>query len=71
MYDSIDGLKAGILKDVWTGYKDSTANDNPYAHKDSTTVNNGQPWQYVKAPEFKEPIIMYTPRYLEQVSLWI
>jgi hypothetical protein len=29
MYDSIDGKKASILNNVWTGYRDSTANE-PY-----------------------------------------
>jgi hypothetical protein len=33
MYDTIDGKKAGILKDVDTTYLDST-----YVHKDSQTI---------------------------------
>jgi hypothetical protein len=26
MYDSIGGKKVSVLKDVWTGYRDSTVN---------------------------------------------
>ncbi|MEN6312791.1 MAG: hypothetical protein ABFD25_00930 [Clostridiaceae bacterium] len=63
MNDSIDEKKAGILKDVHTGYSDSTSNDSPYAHKGSTTVNSGGPWQYADTPEFKEPVIINSPRY--------
>jgi len=51
MYDSTDGLKAGILKDINT-----TAND-------SMTTANVKDWIYIKAPELKQLIIIYSPRY--------
>ena len=37
-------------------------------YKDSVTVSNNQSWQYVKAPEFKEPVIMNTPRYQPPIN---
>ena len=58
MYDSLDGKQAGVLKNI-----DTTASDSIYAHKDSVTVSTGGPWVCVKAPEFKEPVIIYSPRY--------
>lgn len=63
MYDSTDGKKAGILKDI-----DTTASDSIYAHKDSVTVSNGAARQYAKAPEFKEPIIINGPIYSPPIN---
>jgi hypothetical protein len=42
---------------------DSTASDSIFSHKDSVTISNNRPFVYGEAPEFKEPIIMNTPRY--------
>jgi hypothetical protein len=63
MYDSIDGKKASILKNVG-----SIASDSIYLHNGSVTISNNQPWQYVEAPEFVEPIIMNTPRYSPPIN---
>jgi hypothetical protein len=59
MYDSTDGKKAGILKNV-----DCTCGD-------SVTVSNNDSLVYAEvpeSPEFKEPIIMNTPRYSPPIN---
>lgn len=56
MYDTTDGLKAGILKDVNT-----IATDSIYRY--TQTVSNSKVWISIKAPELKQSIIIYSPRY--------
>jgi hypothetical protein len=72
MYDSTDGKKAGILKDTYTRYSDSTSNNGPYAHENSTTITNSNGVVYAEAPEFidpvADPIIMNTPRYQAPIN---
>ena len=63
MYDSIDGKKTSILKDVDTTCSDSTCGPCTYAHKDGLTINTGGSCVYVKAPEFIEPVIINSPIY--------
>jgi hypothetical protein len=66
MYDSTDGKKTGILKNV-----DCTCSDSIYAHKDSVTVSNNDSLVYAKvleSPELKEPIVMNTPRYSPPIN---
>jgi hypothetical protein len=53
MYDSIDGKQASVLKNVNTTDFDSIP----------VTINVARSWQYVQAPEFKEPVIINSPRY--------
>ena len=46
----------------------SASPDSIYLHNGSVTISNNQPWHYVEAPEFVEPIIMNTPRYSPPIN---
>lgn len=47
---------------------DSTNTDSIYTHKDSVTVSTDGQYQYMKAPEFREPVIITSPVYSPPVN---
>ena len=63
MFDSVDGKKAGVLKDVGT-----TTFSGTYDRKGGLTINTGGPCIYVKAPEFIEPVTINSPIYSPPIN---